>query len=123
MGALGEHLSVAVYLGTEALFSFWNLDPDNMDTMPEQLLLIPQLQLSFEDRDQLEPKDRATIKELGLKFRGRQAWPMFRSFRPGYFPWHLDAAEVRLFIPCLGKPKMFFERFSGGPELLNPVTD
>jgi hypothetical protein len=123
MGALGEHLAISVYLGTEALFSFWELDPSNPESMPEQLLLIPQLQLSFEDRNDLEQKDRDRIKELGLKFRGRQSWPMFRSFRPGFFPWYLDADEVRFLTHCLEQTKNVFERFVEDPELLNPLDD
>jgi hypothetical protein len=34
------------------------------------------------------------ISSLELKFRGRNAWPQFRSFRPGYYPWHLVGWEV-----------------------------
>ena len=65
MGILGEHYAVNVYLGVEALYDFWNLEnqdmefPEDEEEFPdelagavmEQLLLIPQLQLSFEDRD------------------------------------------------------------------------
>ena len=43
----------------------------------------------------LRPRDREIIKELGLRFRGRNAWPMFRSYRPGYEPWYLTGAEAR----------------------------
>ncbi len=37
----------------------------------------------------------AIIKKLGLKFRGRDAWPVFRSHVPGYYPWHLNQDEAR----------------------------
>ena len=57
---------------------------------------VPQLQASFEDRSELHDKDRQVIKDLGLKFRGRQTWPLFRSYRAGFVPWHLDADEGRV---------------------------
>jgi hypothetical protein len=50
------------------------------------LLEIPQLQASWEDREELHVRDRETIKALGRKYRGRQAWPLFRSYQPGYAP-------------------------------------
>ena len=95
MGLLGEHYAVAVYLGPTGLYGFWELQNASPFDPPERLLEIPQLQASFENRNQLHNKDREIIKKLGLKFRGRHSWPMFRSFRPGFVPWFLEAAEVR----------------------------
>lgn len=58
------------------------------------MLEIPQLQVSFGNRDALAKKDYETIKKLGLKFQGQRAWPMFRSYRPGFFPWFMEAKEA-----------------------------
>lgn len=102
MGNLGEHLSIAVYLGSRAyqqLLAFaTNPDPGSTG---EELMEISHLQASFEDRDQLTTQDRETIKQLGLKFRGRMAWPLFRSYRAGFAPWHLEAHEVRILTMAL----------------------
>lgn len=35
-----------------------------------------------------------TIKDLGLKFRGKSQWIYFRSFKPGYAPYTLCQDEV-----------------------------
>jgi hypothetical protein len=94
-GALGQHYAASVYLGVEGLSRFWKLEDGPDGCSPEELLNVPQLHASFEDRDQLSKEDRDVIKELGLKFRGRNAWPLFRSYRPGYCPWFLEPAEVR----------------------------
>jgi hypothetical protein len=97
MGALGEHLAVAVYLGASALAKFFALQqapPGVLDEHPELLLEIPQLQASFEDRGELEDWDRQLLRGLNLKFRGRKAWPRFRSFRPGFMPWRLEPEEI-----------------------------
>jgi hypothetical protein len=97
LGALGEHLAVSVYLGASALTRFLALQqaPQGvLDEHPELLLEIPQLQASFEDRDELEDWDRQLLRRLNLKFRGRKAWPRFQSFRPGFMPWRLEPEEI-----------------------------
>lgn len=116
MGRLGEHLSVAVYLGESALASFWRITQGFGD--PEELLDTPHLQASWEDRDMLWAEDRALLKELGLKVRGRSAWPMFRSYRPGYAPWFLEAWEVSLLTHALGQLREVFPRRVEQPDLL-----
>ena len=93
MGAMGEHYAVVVYPGVAALTALWELHHDK-DAEPERVLEIPQVQLSFENRDHLEAEDRRIVKQLGLSFRGKNAWPVFRSYRPGFVPWFLDADEV-----------------------------
>ena len=59
--------------------------------------LVPCLRLtvSFEDRKFLRKPDFQVIKELELKFRGRNSWPLFRSYQPGYLPWYLTKDEAR----------------------------
>ena len=120
MGTLGEHLAVAVYLGAEALYRFWRLQEVAESEFEEVFLAISQLQASFEDRAELTQKDRDVIKELGLKFRGRQAWPMFRSFRPGYWPWYLEATEARTLTYALEQATDVALRFQVDPSLLEP---
>ncbi len=123
MGALGEHLSLALYLGAEGLYSFWGFQ-QIADSAPDEMFLsMPHLQASFEDRGELTTKDRALIKELGLTFRGRQAWPMFRSFRPGYFPWYLEAPEARSLTYALEQAVEVVLRFKEDPTMLDPYDD
>lgn len=104
MGSLGEHFAVAVYLGAAALCKFLSLQhapPDALEQYPELLLEIPQIQVSFEDREDLEDWDRQLLRNLNLKFRGRKAWPQFQSFRPGFMPWRLEPEEVRFLTLAL----------------------
>jgi hypothetical protein len=119
MGTLGEHLAVAVYLGTEGLYSFWGFYQVAASAPPEALLGIPHLQASFEDRGGLTDKDRQVIKDLGLEFRGRQAWPLFRSYRPGYFPWYLEAWEARFLTYALEQAVEVAQRFKEDSMLLD----
>lgn len=108
MGMKGEHFAVNIYLGADALSRFWDLqDADDGDGFIEEefvietLLNTPQIQASFEDRNDLHQKDRDVIKQLGLKYRGRKAWPLFQSFAPGYMPWFLTADEARFLTHAL----------------------
>ncbi|MEZ4860617.1 MAG: hypothetical protein R3C14_04895 [Caldilineaceae bacterium] len=94
MGMRGEHFAISLYLGNQALLQFWHFEENQEKMQAEDLLLIPQLQASFEDRNQLTQQDRDQLKALGLKYRGRHAWPMIRSFRPGFLPWYVESAEV-----------------------------
>jgi len=69
--------------------------PDEAE--PEELdekIMVPLLTMLFVDRDKLWKEDREVIHSLGLRFRGRNAWPLFRSQRAGYAPWLLEKDEV-----------------------------
>ena len=59
------------------------------------------INLYFGDREELEPQDKDVIKKLGLKFRGKNEWPYFRSMRPGFMPWYINSEEAELVIAAL----------------------
>jgi hypothetical protein len=120
MGMLGEYYAISVYPNPEALYSFWMVQEAGPDINPDALLEIPQIHASFEDRGDLENKDRQVIKDLGLKFRGRKEWPMFRSYRPGYAPWFVEAEEARLLTNALDQLTDVAPRFREDPFLLEP---
>ena len=108
MGQMGEHFAVSFYLGQEGLYGLWTMESsasDDAPVPPELFLGVPQLQASFEDRSELRDKDRQVIKDLGLKFRGRQTWPLFRSYRTGFVPWRLRMLdEVKaMFLELSGR--------------------
>ena len=122
MGALGEHFCLALYLGQQGLAGFWSIqmgaEPD-----PTFILEIPQLQASWEDRGSLREKDRDVIKAMGLKFRGRAAWPLFRAFVPGYLPWFVSDQEARFLTLALEQALVVAPRVKENPSLLAPVLD
>lgn len=122
MGMLGEHYALALYLGAEGLSGLWEM-AETTSRSPECYLEIPQLHASFEDREELQKQDREVIKDLGLKFRGRQAWPLFRSYRPGYAPWFVNAEEARFLTIALEQAREVALRFKDDPTLLDPLDD
>lgn len=124
MGNLGQHLALAVYLGVEGLGSYFTLRDAEEGTYDVIDAYIDQksLQASFEDREILTDQDRQVIRSLGLKFRGRQAWPLFRDFRPGYAPWYLTAPQARFLTLALEQAAEVAVRFREHPEELSLET-
>lgn len=120
MGMLGEHYAVSLYPNPRALYGLLALEEAGPGLNPDALLEIPQVQLSFEDRGELENRDRQTIKDLGFKFRGRKQWPMFRSYRPGFMPWFIEAEEARLLAQALEQLLEVAPRFRKDASLLAP---
>ena len=121
MGTLGEHYAVAIYQGIKGLGGFWSMQELGPKLTPEEILQIPQLQASFEDREIITDQDREIMKKLGLKFRGRNAWPQFRSYRPGCLPWYLERAEAEMLVTGLEQTLDVAPRFKEDPDLLFPT--
>lgn len=124
MGMLGEHYAVSLYRGPEGLYEFRRFQELGHMLPPEDLFEIPQLQASLEDREELDKRDREQIKALGLKFRGRKSWPLFRDFRPGLFPWSIEAAgDARFLEHALEQLLDVAVRFAEDPSLLETASD
>ena len=118
MGQLAEHTAVAVYIGARGLYGFLDLQEAELAVDPFALLDIPQLQLSFEDRESLEKRDRDDIKRLGLKFRGAGSYPLFRSIGSGFLPWFITSDEARFLIYALEQTLEVAPRFEQDPNIL-----
>jgi hypothetical protein len=124
MGHLGEHLALAVYLGTEGLDTYIHLTTVEPETAePDDLFSQNCLQVSFEDREQLVREDREIIKKLGLKYRGAQNWPMFRDYTPGYMPWFLNNDDVEFFTLAIEQAMEVCGRVKEHPDLLDVEDD
>jgi len=94
MGNLGEHRALAVYQGEAGLNGFLRMQeltdpPGHLD-----VLTVPQLQLSFENKMDLDGEDLQIIQGLELRIRSGEAWPQFRSYKPCHAPWFLEPAEI-----------------------------
>ncbi len=118
MGMMGEHLSVGVYRGADGLYGFRDFQEAGLEAEPFALFEIPQLQVSFEDREQLEKQDRDLIKKFDLKFRGKQGYPLFRSIRPGFMPWVITSEEARTLICAIEQTSEVAPRVKKNPKIL-----
>ncbi|WP_188454193.1 plasmid pRiA4b ORF-3 family protein [Virgibacillus oceani] len=97
LGGAGENYGMAVYIVKEGYATLKDIIsgkiPDNFEILLKQRSLL----VSFEDREDLEKDDYELIKSYSIPFRGRKAWPEFRSFMPGFLPWFVENPdEVRL---------------------------
>lgn len=120
MGIGGEHYALGVYLGNEGFYGLYQI-MEHGDTMPKHEFLECQncLMCSFEDRNLLTNEDRKQIKELGLSFRGRNAWPMFRRYEPGYFPWYINEEECVLLTHALRQTLIVAKDLLAGRQKLD----
>ena len=124
LGGLGEVFGLVLYLGTEGFNQYKALLSGEFgvddDAAPFDQTC---LKASFEDRKELSKPDLEVIKGLGLQFRGRNAWPQFRSFRPGYFPWYLAESEGKYLALVLGQATEVVLRFRDDPNMLSAPTE
>ncbi len=98
MGSGGIHFGLSAYRGAHGLSVLLETIEDNDDPGAASDLIYETncLQCSFEDRDMLAKEDLAVIKNLGLKYRGRNQWPSFRDYSPGLFPWFIDRSQCKM---------------------------
>ncbi len=125
LGSVDEGFGLAAYLGSQGLdvYERMRARETGSETLMDLVRVQCNLLLTFEDREELEPRDRAIIRELGLRFRGRGEWPMFRSYRPSEEPWFLDPWEVHFLDQILRQAVEVATRAKERPDLLEPPSD
>ena len=96
MGRTHQHYCLALYVGQEALESFFRiaeLDPLFMDTPEGMETMLAQecLQCAFEGKDMLTDAEKEAAKgyarEHGIRISGSNAYPQFLRYLPAHFPW------------------------------------
>jgi hypothetical protein len=122
LGKAGEHFAITVYRSAEDLFKILDL-LDNPAAAPDTFFKTSQLQVSFDDRNDLDAADLRIIKTLKLSFRGKQAWPRFRSLLPGHVLWQLNSDELRLLCIALEQVLIVAPRFKDDEDELGRLTD
>jgi len=120
MGRLGEYFALGVYLGTMGLESYRKIQAGAVHRDFEGFMILECLMAAFWERRMLQKGDLGVIKSLGLKFRGHNAWPLFRSYQPGYHPWYLTSSEARFLTVALQQATHLALRFRDDPTLLTP---
>lgn len=118
LGGLGEVFALVAYEGPEGLHGYLKLLSGEIEAGPHIIEYQRALMASFEDRRELAPEDLAVIRSLNLKFRGKNAWPLFRHYLPGYLPWFVTADQARVLAACLEQALDVLPRFRDNPDLL-----
>ena len=112
MGSGGEEFGILVFLGEKGYRRYLDImnsegdDPENF----ENTVMTPQLSYSYGSRKEMEKEDLAVINALALKFRGAMAWPIFRSHKPGYYPWFLDKEEIHFMTAIIERSLVVSEQ-------------
>ncbi len=122
MGAAGEMFGLVVYVGTDgyqALINTLGREEPSFDILINQRSIV----LSFEDRENLEKEEYTLIKTYDVPFRGRNAWPSFRSYKPGYYPWMMDDEEARIMLVALGQSIEVCKEINNGLEIPDLLFD
>jgi hypothetical protein len=122
MGMQGEYRCVAVYPSVSAVRSFWQLENEEDAAVPERVLEIPQIHLSFESSSNLESEERRMLKHLGLKLSGNNC-PLFRTYKPGFAPWFLESNEAHGLKVALEQLLDVAPRTHSDVSLLWPESD
>jgi hypothetical protein len=124
LGNLGELFALVVYLGTEGLQTHVKIQsgevaPGGEEALHGQKCLIA----TYENKGSLAKEDLQVIRELGLNFKGRRVWPLFRSYQPGYFPWFLTRDGARFLTLALQQALVIVPQIKENMDLLTPDNE
>lgn len=102
LGNGGEEFGLNAFRGAQGMRNFKNIVMCDKNKSHNRNLMYELDLLSFtlSPRDFMEKHDLAVTKKLMLSFSGGK-WPLFRSYRPHYFPWYLSEPEIEAFCVCL----------------------
>jgi hypothetical protein len=119
LGELGEVYGLVVYLGSLGLEQHHKIQSGKLHAgSPDFAGSQSCLTVWFGGRGDLDNTDLKIVKDLGLKFRGSDTWPQFRSMQPGYTPWYLSESEAKFLTLCLEQARQVAVDFEKNPELL-----
>jgi len=117
LGNAEQAYGINIYLGPKGIAGYLKLL--NGEIYEGNNLFATQycLSLTFEPDSFLDDKDIRTIHESGLIWKNKEMLPIFRSYIPGYYPWHLTEEEVRFFTTYLQQSIEVCKRFKKNSEL------
>jgi hypothetical protein len=120
LGLRGEVFGLAAYLGAAGFHVIDRIRTGKLKPNDDEIRFgFPCLLTSFEDRQGLETGDLALVRSTGMKFRGRNAWPQFRSHRRGWYPWLPDRQEVEVLTEVTRQATAVCSRLRDEPALLS----
>ena len=124
LGSAGQEYGLAVFVGDEGLAGYMALMTDEVEPeSADAFVRMNALSAMLADREDLDTRDRATIRSLGLRYRGRGRWPLFRTTTPGFAPWYLDADGAAFLITAIRNVMNVVSRVASGELALYSDTD
>jgi len=101
MGALGEVYSLHVYIGPESYRFYRRVSAGEPIMFGDFFASQRGLSAEFVRFSELTLPDRQLLHDVGHTARKRVRAPIFRAYRPGYYPWYVTQQEATLLIRCL----------------------
>jgi hypothetical protein len=96
MGSGGESYSMHVYLGAAGFRQFRKIHAGELTDPNEFLASMHCVYVDFVPGEELEPPDQELLTALGHPKGKDRAAPIFRTIRPGFYPWFITADEARI---------------------------
>lgn len=122
VGEYGDAFGVEIYFSWEGFFALLeSLSGDELildGTQHERVLL-----MTYENRTDLEKVEYNLIKAHSTTFRGKKSWPVFISYRPGFFPWEMDEEEAECIRLVMREVLRVAEERAYGKEIPHIVED
>lgn len=105
MGKEGTCIGISVYNGDDGYADLCSISQDYEDQALIQYIMYEQNCLTWYvgDSQEVPREQKKIIKDLGLKYRGRNAWPYFLSFEKQYYPWPINEEEAKVLAKVLEK--------------------
>lgn len=96
LGQAGNCLGICIYENARNLSQFMMTKSQIQINAGPELLMYKQNALIcyWGDREELTKEQYGRIKELGYKYRGKNQWLYFLSFKEGFYPADLNQEEV-----------------------------
>ncbi len=121
MGMREAVYGMAAYSGKNGLDAYLKVQsgellPEDIETM----FVLDSLTLFYEERANVPEEDMEVAKRLGMTLRGRNVWPVFRNYKPGYHPWFLTRKESIFFSMLIEQAIGVALRFKDYKKLLLP---
>lgn len=121
MGNGGECYGISVHAtikSVKTLVALFEEDNFVIDPLSTPVASQEALTLYFGDRDEVSKEQYQVIKDLGLKFRGRNNWVYFKSFSVGEIPRDLNDEEVLLLTLIYKKLLKLVDFISEDPSVI-----
>jgi hypothetical protein len=122
LGGAGEMFGLAVYDGPQGLALYRAILREEA-SIEEVQTTQPGFLVAFGPRNALEPDEHAILRALGIRPRGRDAWPIVRALVPGYLPDVPDAAGARRLMTIMAQVLAVAASMPEAPEALAPDAE
>lgn len=102
MGRAGNCYGIGTYVGYNGYQDYCSIMSAEQIGPSVEYVMFEQSNLScyFGNREEVPSKAKKVIKDLELKFRGKNQWTYFESYKKGYTPYILDQEETILLTKC-----------------------